>query len=372
MTIVVAGAGRRDRGDDGAGPAVADRLRGLALRNVEVLADDVDPMSLLEAWSEADGAIIVDAIAPRGQPGRIVRFDAGNATLPAALLATSTHGMGVAHAIELARILGKLPPRLVVFGIEAAGFGLGAGLSPLVARAVDVATDAVVEEILGTPGGSGAASGVTGHSNAVSYTYFPMVTGFVRKTLGEFKCDVILGYPQGDELVQNTNAYYRTTYALIYKPGNGLDGLDMLADPRLKEKRIGIVAGTPPASIMARNGLMVRAKPYPLMVDTRFESSTQKMIADLKSGDIDVAVLWGPFAGYYAKQSAEPLVVVPLLKENKRWHLVFRITMGVRASDQEWKRTLNKLLRDNQKEINGILLDFGVPLLDEQDHQITQ
>ncbi len=206
----------------------------------------------------------------------------------------------------------------------------------------------------------------------VSYTYFPMVTGFVRKTLGEFKCDVILGYPQGDELVQNTNAYYRTTYALVYKPGNGFDGLDMMADPRLKEKRIGIVAGTPPASIMARNGLMARAKPYPLVVDTRYESSTQNMIADLKSGEIDVAVLWGPIAGYYAKKSDEPLVVAPLLKEKKSSHLVFRITMGVRASDQEWKRTLNKLLRDNQKEINGMLLEFGVPLLDEKDQPITQ
>jgi mxaJ protein len=209
-------------------------------------------------------------------------------------------------------------------------------------------------------------------NKSVSYTYFPMVTGFVRKTLGEFKCDVILGYPQGDELVQNTNAYYRTTYALVYKPGSGLDGIDTMTDPRLKEKRIGIVAGTPPASIMARNGLMAKAKPYQLMVDTRSESSTQKMIADLKSGEIDVAVLWGPFAGYYAKQSTEPLVVVPLLKEKKSSHMVFRITMGVRASDQEWKRTLNKLLRENQKEINGILLAFGIPLLDEQDQQITQ
>jgi mxaJ protein len=206
----------------------------------------------------------------------------------------------------------------------------------------------------------------------VSYAYFPMVTGFVRKTLGEFKCDVILGYPQGDELVQNTNAYYRTTYALVYKSGAGLDGLDTMADARLKEKRIGVVAGTPPASVMARNGLMPRAKPYPLMVDSRYESPVQNMVKDLKTGEIDVAVLWGPIAGYYAKQSAEPLVVMPLLKEKKGAHMVFRITMGVRASDQEWKRTLNKLIRENQKEINTILLDFGVPLLDEQDRPITQ
>lgn len=207
---------------------------------------------------------------------------------------------------------------------------------------------------------------------SVSYSYFPMVTGFVRKTLGEYKCDVIIGYPQGDELVQNTNAYYRTVYTLIYKPGNGFDGLDTLADPRLKDKRIGIIAGTPPASVMARNGLLARAKPYPLMIDTRFESSSQTMIADLQSGEIDVGALWGPIAGYYAKKSTEPLVVVPLLHEKKGSHMVFRITMGVRASDQEWKRTLNKLIRDHQKEINGILLEFGVPLLDEHDQPVIQ
>ena len=207
---------------------------------------------------------------------------------------------------------------------------------------------------------------------SVSYTYFPMVTGFVRMTLGAQKCDVIMGYPQGDELVQNTNAYYRTVYTLIYKPGNGLDGLETLTDPRLKDKRIGIVAGTPPSSVMARNGLLAKAKPYPLMIDTRYESSSQAMIADLKSGAIDAGALWGPIAGYYAKNSAEPLTVVPLLHEKKGSHMAFRITMGVRASDQEWKRTLNTLIRENQKEINAILLEFGVPLLDEKDQPITQ
>jgi mxaJ protein len=207
---------------------------------------------------------------------------------------------------------------------------------------------------------------------SVSYTYFPMVTGFVRSTLGTYKCDVILGYPQGDELVQNTNPYYRTAYTLIYRPNNGLDGLETLTDPRLKEKRIGIVAGTPPATIMARNGLLAKAKPYALMIDTRYRSSSEAMIADLKSGEIDVGALWGPIAGYYAGKSQEPLVVVPLLHERKGSHMVFRITMGVRASDQEWKRTLNRLIRDNQAEINGILREFGVPLLDERDQPISQ
>jgi quinoprotein dehydrogenase-associated probable ABC transporter substrate-binding protein len=207
---------------------------------------------------------------------------------------------------------------------------------------------------------------------SLSYTYFPMTVGFVRNTLGAHKCDVIMGYAQGDELVQNTNAYYRTTYTLIYKPNHGLDGVTTLADPRLKDKRIGIIAGTPPSTGMVRNGLMAKAKPYQLLIDTRFTSSAAQMIADLQTGDIDAGALWGPMAGYYAKTSKEPLVVVPLLHEEKGARMVFRITMGVRSSDQEWKRELNRLIRDNQKEINAVLLEYGVPLLDEHDQPIAQ
>lgn len=207
---------------------------------------------------------------------------------------------------------------------------------------------------------------------SLAYTYFPMAVGFVRNTLGAHKCDVIMGYPQGDELVQNTNPYYRTAYALIYKPNHGLDGLQTLADPRLRDKRIGIIAGTPPATNMVINRLMAKAKPYPLLIDTRFTSSAAQMIGDLHADAIDAGALWGPMAGYYAKISKEPLVVVPLLHEQKGSRMVFRITMGVRASDQEWKRKLNGLIRDNQKEINALLLEFGVPLLDEHDRPVTQ
>jgi quinoprotein dehydrogenase-associated probable ABC transporter substrate-binding protein len=207
---------------------------------------------------------------------------------------------------------------------------------------------------------------------SVSYTYFPQVTGFVRLTLGAYKCDVIMSYPQGDELVQNTNAYYQTAYALLFKPGTGLDGVESLADPRLKDKRIGIVAGTPPATNMARLGLMKKARPYQLMVDTRQGTSAEAMIRDLQAGDIDAGVLWGPIAGYYAKNADPPLTIVPLTKEQGGSRMVYRITMGVRPSDQEWKRQLNQLIEENQSEINKILLDFGVPLLDEQNDLIKE
>jgi len=205
----------------------------------------------------------------------------------------------------------------------------------------------------------------------LDYMYYPQATGFVRMTLAAHRCDVIMGFPQGDDLVQGTNPYYRTAYALVAKQGSGLDEVATLEDARLKGKHIGIVAGTPPATNMAVNGLMANAKPYPLMIDTRFDSSAAAMIKDLTSGEIDAGVLWGPIAGYYAKQASPPLHLTPLVKETSGPRLAYRIGMGVRPADQNWKRQLNRLIQENQPAINKILLDFGVPLLDENDRPIT-
>jgi quinoprotein dehydrogenase-associated probable ABC transporter substrate-binding protein len=199
----------------------------------------------------------------------------------------------------------------------------------------------------------------------VSYSYFPQVVGFFRVTLNAFRCDVVIGVPQWLELVQTTKPYYRTTYALVFKPGQGLDGIGSIEDARLKDKRLGVVARTPPATLMVQAGLMDRAKPYPLTVDTRVDAPGKSMIDDLQAGTIDVAVLWGPIAGYFVKHAETPLSIAPLLAE-KGAPMDFRIAMGVRHSDQNWKRTLDKLIHDNQGEIDRILADYGVPLLDEQ------
>jgi quinoprotein dehydrogenase-associated probable ABC transporter substrate-binding protein len=203
----------------------------------------------------------------------------------------------------------------------------------------------------------------------LDYVFFPQATGFVRMTLGAHRCDVIMGFPQGDDIVQGTNPYYRTTYALVAKPGSGLEDVDTLEDPKLKGKHVGIVAGTPPATNMAIAGLMSEAKPYPLMIDTRYDNSAQAMIDDLAAGKIDAGVLWGPMAGYYAKKVGS-LHVTPLVKETTGPQLVYRIGMGVRRADQNWKRLLNRLIQENQSEINKILLDYGIPLLDENNRPI--
>ena len=180
-----------------------------------------------------------------------------------------------------------------------------------------------------------------------------------------------MGFPQGSDLVQVTVPYYRTTYALVSKPGSGFEGVNALDDPKLKEKRIGVVAGTPPSTNMAINGLMAHVKPYPLTIDTRVDSSAQAMIDDIARGDIDCGILWGPMAGYFASRSNPALIVAPLLKETMGPPLIYRIGMAVRPSDQEFKRTLNKLIAENQTEINKLLLSYDVPLLDESGGLIT-
>lgn len=205
----------------------------------------------------------------------------------------------------------------------------------------------------------------------VEYTWFPQATGFIRRTLSAKACDVVIGFAQGDELVLNTNHYYRSTYAILYRKGSQLDGLDSLADDRLKGKHIGIVAGTPPGTIMTKLGLMGNAKPYPLTVDRRFDSPAERMIEDIRSGVIDAGILWGPIAGYFAKKGGEELVVKPLIKESIGPRMAYRITMGVRQGDDLWKRQLNKIIAQNQGKIDKVLLEFGVPLLDEDNQQIT-
>jgi quinoprotein dehydrogenase-associated probable ABC transporter substrate-binding protein len=205
----------------------------------------------------------------------------------------------------------------------------------------------------------------------VAYTWFPQATGFVRNTLGTHRCDVIMGFAQGDELAQVTNPYYRTAYALVFRRDSPLEGVAALSDPRLQGKRIGIVAGTPPATYMALNGLLGRAKPYPLMIDTRIDSSAEAMMRDLASGEIEAGVLWGPMAGFYGKRAEPPMRVVPLVSDSGGPRLVYRITMGVRASDQNWKRQLNRFIQENQPAINALLAGYGVPLLDERNEPLA-
>ena len=199
----------------------------------------------------------------------------------------------------------------------------------------------------------------------VQYVWFPQATGFIRNTLAAKRCDVVIGYAQGHELVQNTNHYYTSAYALIVPMDSDLAQMGTLNDPALKGRKIGIVAGTPPAAHMARNGLIGQAKPYNLFVDRRVESPAIDMLDDLQSGEIDAAILWGPLGGPLVKADYPDFKVIPLVKEELPPRLFYRITMGVRQGEKVWQRQLNSLIRRNQDEINAVLAKAGVPLVND-------
>ena len=206
----------------------------------------------------------------------------------------------------------------------------------------------------------------------VEYTYFPQATGFLRNTLFAKRCDLVIGTGQGDPSLLNTNAIYASAYVLLYRPNHGLNGVDSLFGPRLKDKRIGVVAGTPPSTLMAKAGLMGKAKPYPLFVDRRYSSPAEDMVKDIRSGAIDAGVLWGPIGGYLASRGGEKLTLVPLTKDENGGRMEFRITMGVRQGDALWKRQLNDIIRKRQGDIDRVLLEYGVPLLDDDGKPITE
>ena len=199
----------------------------------------------------------------------------------------------------------------------------------------------------------------------VDYVWFPRVTGFVRNTLRARLCDLVMGTVAGDDTMQTTNPYYFTTHVMLYRSDKGL-GFEDPSDPRLPGLRLGVVAGTPPADLLVRYDLMSHAKPYALMVDTRFESPTHEMVQDIVDGAIDVGFLWGPIAGYYRKRDTLPLTLVALKSEPGGTRMAYHIAMGVRANEPEWRRRINAAILNRQTEITAVLREYGIPLLNEQ------
>lgn len=263
---------------------------------------------------------------------------------------------------------------LGVAGGVAAGIVVGGPASAQVADLVDRSAFRVCADPANTPMSAEDGSGFENRiaelfagklGVPLEYTWFPQVTGFVRQTLQAGKCDVVMGYAQGDDLVLNTNHYYTSTHVIVVRKDGDLATVDTLEDPRLEGKKIGVVVGSPPATHVARLGMMKDAEPYSLMTDRRVEDPAGQMLADLEAGKIDAALLWGPIGGPLVKQRHPDLVATPLLREQRPPRLVFRITMGVRAGEDNWKRELNSQIRRNQDEIDAILRDAGVPILDD-------
>lgn len=199
----------------------------------------------------------------------------------------------------------------------------------------------------------------------IRYTWFPQSTGFVRNTLRVRQCDLISGITTTSEKVQNTNPYYHSAYTIVHRK-DLVPPIVSMTDERLKSLRIGIVAGTPPADVLAANSLLSNIKPYHLVADTRRNAPAQDAINDVASGETDVAFVWGPIAGYFSQQQDVELVVTPLLLEDARVRMNYRVSMAVRFNETDWKRTVNAALAEIQPQINDIMTEYGVPLLNDR------
>ena len=205
---------------------------------------------------------------------------------------------------------------------------------------------------------------------------FPQRMNFIRNTLryrlpGEdFRCDIVMSVPESYDQAWPTRPYYRSTYALVYGKGKGLDqvksGADLFALPAdVRSKlRVGVYDKSPAATWLFKHGMESQTKPYPMMSPDPDQYPGQIIDRELARGTIDAAVVWGPIAGYFAKRVHDvELVVIPLRSE-PGVKFDYAIAMGVRRGEGEWKATVEKLIADNQAEITGILREYNVPLID--------
>jgi mxaJ protein len=217
-----------------------------------------------------------------------------------------------------------------------------------------------------------------GHDLGLPVTYygFPNRMNFIRNTLryklptDDYPCDIVMGVPAGFDQVSVTKPYYRSTYALVFPKGKGLDGVrssdDLLALPRdkLATLRIGLYDRSPASQWLARHDLVDRGVPYPMMNADPAQYPGQLIERDLEQGHIDVAIVWGPIAGFFARRAHTPELVVVPMRSEPGLAFDFAMAMGVRYGEPAWKQQVESLLDKHRPEIQAILRDYGVPLVD--------
>jgi quinoprotein dehydrogenase-associated probable ABC transporter substrate-binding protein len=211
----------------------------------------------------------------------------------------------------------------------------------------------------------------------VAYEWFPQRMGFIRNTLrnndtpdGRYKCDLVMGVPDNFELAATTRPYLRSVWALAFVKGRGLDDVKTPADlanlpPERRAKlRIGLFDRSPAAQWVLENGLIDQMIPYQIMTGDPTQYAGQIIEQDLMDGKIDATFVWGPIAGYFAKQLANKaeIVVIPMPLDGPI-KFDFQLAMAVRFGEKEWLDTVNDLIERHRADIDKILDDFGTPRL---------
>jgi quinoprotein dehydrogenase-associated probable ABC transporter substrate-binding protein len=213
----------------------------------------------------------------------------------------------------------------------------------------------------------------------VEYTYFPQRMGFVRNTLRardeqsqQYKCDVIIGVPNGYGVTATTRPYMHSIYALVLPARNEFkdlkSGEDLLKLPpqKLHSLRIGLFAKTPASDWVLKNGLIEHAVMYPPQSGDPNETPDTIIERDLAAGNIDVAVVWGPVAAFLASHhtGAQPWTLVPF-KPDPTIRFDYEISMGLRQGEKDWQNTLDEWIAGHHAEITQILTAYHIPLVEE-------
>jgi len=205
----------------------------------------------------------------------------------------------------------------------------------------------------------------------VRYKWWPQRRGAARNTLDADECDVIPGIASSIERLGTTRPYYRSGYVFVTRAGSALRDVHSLDDARLRDATIGVQlvgddgANTPPAHALARRGIVDNVRGFTVFGDYADTAPQRAIIDAVARGDIDVAIAWGPTAGYFAKHEKPELRLAPVTPwlDGPQWPMQFDVSMGVRRDDVALRRELDRALERNAAAVADILAEYDVPII---------
>jgi mxaJ protein len=204
----------------------------------------------------------------------------------------------------------------------------------------------------------------------LQYTWWAQRRGFVRNTLREGRCDLIVGVPVGYDPVLTTKPYYRSTYVFVSRQ-NQAPPIDWFDDQRLRSLRVGVHlmgddgANAPPAHALSRRGIVENVVGFTIYGDYSDPNPPARLIDAVGAGDIDVAIAWGPLAGYFAPRARTPLRITPVAQatDPPALRFTFAIAMGVLKDNSAFRDELDQLMERRRDDIQKLLKEYGVPLV---------
>lgn len=195
----------------------------------------------------------------------------------------------------------------------------------------------------------------------LTYTYAYNRQGFMRNTINANRCDIIMSTTSDNDALRTSKPYFRSGYVFVYRKDSGYD-IKNWDSPDLRKAKIGVIGESPMSRPLSDHDLMGNARPYRMQRDLNLPPSF--MVDDLVKGEIDVAVVWGPIGGYYAKKASIPLEVVPVPEyENTNVHgkTYWNMSVATRKKDKDRMKMVQESLDKNKDAIDKILEDYGIP-----------